>query len=187
MSLWSSHICKALQRINDYPPDSMPSYDEDAVHRTEELIKLIYQAVEDTDPSQNHRKIILNQYARRLKEGITLYNRARLKRIVDIRMKSRGMPSSEVRKMLTPLEIEFLDSYSKVLAQYSKETDIDITEPFHPPQGLNAEVIVLRDVGSIMAGDRFIFLKQNEILTLKTNVAQELEQKGFVKITEYLK
>lgn len=187
MSLWSSHICKALQRINDYPPDVMPSYDEDAVHRTEELIKLIQQAVEDTDPSQSHRKVILNQYASRLKEGITLYNRARLKRIIDIRMKTRGMPSPEVRKMLTPLEIEFLDSYSKVLAQYTKETDIDITAPFHPPQGLNAEVIVLRNVGSIMAGDNFISLKQNEILTLRTNVAQELEQKGFVKINEYLK
>lgn len=187
MSLWSSHICKALQRINDYPPDEMPSYDEDAINRTEELIKLLNQAVEDTDPSQNHRKIILNQYANRLKEGIVLYNRARLKRIVDIRMKSRGMPPPELRKMLTPLEIEFLDSYAKVLAQYSKATDIDITELFRPPQGLNAEVRVLRDVGSIMVGDNYISLKQNEILTLRANIAQELEQKGFVKITEYLK
>ena len=30
-------------------------------------------------------------------------------------------------------------------------------------------------------------VKQNEILTLRANIAQELEQKGFVKITEYLK
>lgn len=187
MTLFSSHICRALQKIRNSQPNVMPSYDEDAIHNTEELINLFNQLIEETDPSEIIRKTTLQQYANRLQEGILLYKRARLNRLTELRMNCRGMPGPEVRKMLTPSEIEFLDSYAKMLAQYSKSTDIDLTEPFRPPQGLNAEVKVLRDVGSIMAGDNFISLKKNEILTLRTNVAQELEQKGFVRITEYLK
>jgi hypothetical protein len=43
------------------------------------------------------------------------------------------------------------------------------------------------DTGSIIAGDSYASLPQNDILTLRTNVAQEPEQLGFVQITEYLK
>ena len=187
MTQWSSHICKALQKIEDCPIDSIPEYDDNAIKETEELIKLIQQAIEDTDESQQHRSIILNLYMKRLQDGILLYNRARLNRIVDISFRTVGSISPEVRKMLTPSEMEFLDSYKKSLAKYIKSVKIDPTEPFRPPQGLNAEVKVLRDVGSIMVGDNYHLLKQNDILTLRASDAQELEQHGFVKITAYLK
>ncbi|OHT04753.1 DNA replication complex GINS protein PSF1-like protein [Tritrichomonas foetus] len=187
MSLWSAHICKALQKMEDTPSDFLPPYDEDAVHNTEEIIKMMQRVIEETDESLQHRSVILKLYVERLQSGISLYNRARLNRIVEIRDKSRGIPSPEIRKNMTPHEIEFLGSYSKAVATYNKALDFDVTEPFMPPQGLNAEVKALRDAESIMAGDGYISLRQNDILTLRTNVAKELEKLGFVQITQYLK
>jgi hypothetical protein len=133
------------------------------------------------------RRVILERHAEKLQEGLDLYHRARLLRIMAIRCECRGKPGAHVRKALAPHEVEFLNAYAQALAAYTRASRFDPTAPFMPPQGLNAEVRVLRDAGSIMAGDSYVSLKQHEILTLRTNVAQELEQFGFVQITEYLK
>jgi hypothetical protein len=184
MSGWSADICKALNAHEATAPDCLPAYDEASVHRTRELMQAISQAAEE---SASGRKIVLEQYAEKLREGIDLYHRARLLRIMNIRCECRGQPGQEVRKAMAPHEVEFLNSYTQALANYTKAVGSDPTAPFRPPQGLNAAVTVVRDAGSIMAGSSYVSLKKNDIMTLRTNVAQELEQLGFVRITEYLK
>jgi hypothetical protein len=165
--------------------DSLPPYDEEAVHQTKGLVENIRQVANQS--SIPVRRIILEREAEKLQEGLDVYHRSRLLRIMHIRCECRGQPGPNVRKALAPHEVEFLNSYAKALATYTRESKTDPTAPFIPPQGLTATVKVLRDTGSIMAGDGFVPLKQNEVLTLRVNVAQELEQLGFVQITEYLK
>jgi hypothetical protein len=133
------------------------------------------------------RRLILEQYAAKLQEGLDLYHRSRLIRIMNVRCACRGPPGQHVRKSLAPHEVTFLNSYAQALAGYTRTVQIDPTAPMKPPQGLTAQVKALRDTGPIMAGDSFISLKPNEILTLRMNVARELEQLGLVQITEYLK
>jgi hypothetical protein len=185
MSGWSSSICKALQYLEDVPPDSLPLYDEESVHRTRDLVQAITHAAEDSGTPG--RRIVLEQFADKLNEGVQLYHRARLLRIMRLQSEGRGQLSPQIRKALAPHEVEFLNSYTQAIASYKKAIGFDLTAPYRPPQGLNAEVTVLRDTGSILAGSSYISLKKNDILTLRTNVAQELEQLGFVQITEYLK
>jgi hypothetical protein len=185
MTHWSAQICKALQSMQNSSPDSLPPYDEEAVHQTKGLVEMIRGAAERSEIPV--RRIILEREAEKLQEGLDLYHRSRLVRIMNIRCECRGQPGPQVRKALAPHEVEFLNSYTQALATYTRSAKLDPAAPFTPPLGLNAEVKVLRDAGSIMAGDSYVSLKQNEILTLRTNVAQELEQLGFVQITEYLK
>lgn len=186
MALWSSHVCKALQVMESAPPGILPMYDEESIHQTKQLIGAITEEADHSDENPE-RQIILRAFADRLQEGVDLYHRARLMRIMEIRCQCRGTPGKEVKQAMAPHEVAFLNSYAQALAEYTKTVGFDPTAQFRPPQGLNAEVKALRDLGSILAGGSFISLKQNEILTLRVSVAQELEQLGFVQITEYLK
>lgn len=185
MALWGSHICKALRSMENTSPATLPMYDEESVHQTKQLIEVINAASEKADIP--HRQIILKAYADRLQEGVDLYHRSRLLKIMNLRCESRGQLTPAIKRAMAPHEAEFLSKYAKILADYTKTSGFDPTTPFRPPQGLNAEVKVLKDASSIMAGDSYLSLKQNEILTLRTSVAQELEQLGFVQISEYLR
>lgn len=145
------------------------------------------QEAEVTEESLQRRVIILKQHATRLQDGIDLYHRARLLRIVSIMNKSRAPLDQNSRKALSPSELEFVNLYQQKLAAYKRNTGFEPFAPFKPPLGLNAEVKVLRDTGTILVGENFMSLNKNDILTLRTSVAQELERNGFVEIIEYLK
>lgn len=186
MALWSAHVCKALQSMESAPPGTLPTYDEESVHQTKQLIGAIMGEAENSDDNPQ-RRAILEAFAGRLEKGLDIYHRSRLNRIMEVRCQCRGTPGKDVKKAMAPHEVAFLNSYAQALAEYTKAIGYDPTAQFRPPQGLNAEVKALRDLGSIFAGGSFISLKQNEILTLRVSVAQELEQLGFVQITEYLK
>ncbi|KAH0795625.1 DNA replication complex GINS protein psf1 [Histomonas meleagridis] len=186
MSIWSADICSSLRSLQD-STGIIPPYDSNSVHKTREIISSILQEVAQTDESLQVRAIILKQHAARLQEGIDLYHRARLQRILEVMNKSRAPLDQESRKALSPSEVEFVNSYQQKLAAFKRETKFEAFAPFKPPLGLNAEVKVLREAGSIFVGDSFLSLNKNDVLTLRTNVAQELERNGFVEIIEYLK
>lgn len=190
----TSYICRALQSMQTNP-NSLPPYDEEAVNQTTELIDIMAKASEEEeDPSSqkegeiNIRKYLLRDvYVPKLINGLGIYTRSRLMRIIDIKSNTLGQLDQKVRQNLAPHEMEFLNSYTQAVAKYSRAAGFDPTKALRPPQGLNAECIVLKDAGTILAGDSYINLRQNEVLTLRTNIAQDLEQQGFVQISEYLK
>lgn len=186
MSALSADICAALRTLQE-SPDTVPQYDTVAVQKTREIIEGILQEADATDESLQRRAIILRQHATRLQDGIDLYHRARLQRIVAIMNRSRAPLDQNARQALSPPELEFVNLYQQKLAAYKRSTGYEPFAPFRPPLGLNAEVKVLRDTGTILVGESFMSLNKNDILTLRTSVAQELERNGFVEVIEYLK
>ena len=186
MASTADSICKALRSL-EIERDSLPIYDEESIQTTKNIIEALESQSEGVDSRQ--AKLMLQRYSLRLQEGINIYTRSRFSRIVELRGSTNNAISDSIKRSLSPREIDFINSYTKVVAAYKKALGFDPTVPAVPPKGLNAEVTVIKGTSddSICVGQQWMVLKENEIITLRIDSAQELESMGYVRINEYLK
>jgi len=180
MASWNSHIIKALQSLES-DTLTLPPFDEESIHETRNTIEAIKNSKDNEDGDL--ASAVLNQYSDRLQNGVDIYLKTRISRI----MKLHSENNKDYRKGLSPIENDFLSEYKSAIASLKKDLGFDPSVKCKPPKGLNAEVIVLKDVGTIPIGTSYIMLTKNEVLTVRTSVAEELEHLGLVKINEYLK
>lgn len=186
MTSTTDSICKALRSLEN-ERDGLALYDEESIQATKKMEEALLAQAEGME--QEQAQLMLKRYAGRLQEGIDIYIKTRFAKIVELKKNTQGPLSTSVRRSFSPHECEFIADYTKAIAAYKKEYDFDPTSPCRPPKGLNAEVTVIKGTGSdsICAGQQWMALKENEMLTLRIEVAQELENMGYVRINEFLK
>jgi hypothetical protein len=183
MASWSSEICKALNSLESAPQGIVPMYDEASVDKTEKLmedIRRVAEQAEDASPRQN----LLNSYADRLEEGVELYKRARLLRIMDRQFMIRG--TVEQVTALCPDEVTFLHAYKKAIARFRTEQRIDPMAPLDPPKSLITSMEAVRETGMIGVSNFCISLYPHDVLTLRRGEAQTLAGWGYVQILKDL-
>jgi hypothetical protein len=183
MASWNSDICKALNTLEVAPPGIVPMYDEASVDKTQKLVDDIRRVAEQAD-DDSARQILLNQYADRLGEGIELYKRARLLRIMERQFLMRG--ALEPPTALAPEEVTFLNAYRRAIARFRADQKIDPMAPFDPPKSLITSMEAVRETGMIGVSDFCISLYPHDVLTLRRTEAQTLAGWGYVQILKDL-
>ena len=186
MANTTDNISKALRSLEN-EKDGLALYDDESIQASVSILNALKEQQEGVDSKE--AKLMLQRYQMRVQEGVDIYIRTRFSKIVEMKEKIQGPFSQSIRRSFSPAESEFLSDYTKAVAAYKKEYGFDPTSPCRPPKGLNAEVTVIKGTGSdsICAGQQWMALKENEILTLRIEVAQELENMGYVRINEFLK
>lgn len=187
MSTWTSNIYKALKSLtfNEFEVNTLSQYDFDAVCKTNDICRQIDIEIDrQKDPEAI---LALKLYSKRLKDGLNLYTRTRLLKIMDLKGNIRGQLPQHIKKSLSQQEVEFLSEYRSAVSVYSRELDFDPSAGCCPPKGLNVSCTALKNAESIMVGENCMTLKKGSTLELRAQEAIELESLGLVRIEEYIR
>lgn len=186
MTETSRFIMKALRSLES-EKDGMPPYDIESIRETKNIIEAL-EIQKNTETLFSSQQF-LGRCAIRLQEGINVYTKARFARIMELKSKSRGPLKTEYKRNFSPAESDFLSDYIKATSVYYKEYGFDPSQDLRTPKGLIAECVVIKGTGNdpINIGGNWVVLKENEIITLRVQDAEEYENLGYIRINEFYK
>ena len=112
---------------------------------------------------------------------INRYNR--LDKVKDLWWESGTVISEDMKENLSSHEVEFFESYDKLLGSYMDEIDINLAADQNPPKQLFVEVRALQDYGEVLTDTGVVNLKKNTVHFLRRSDAELLIRQGVLEQT----
>jgi len=88
-----------------------------------------------------------------------------------------------MKENLSSHEVEFFESYDKLLGSYMDEIDINLAADQNPPKQLFVEVRALQDYGEVLTDTGVVNLKKNTVHFLRRSDAELLIRQGVLEQT----
>lgn len=105
----------------------------------------------------------------RIKRCCCSYVEVRKQKLKALRWKYYGMPPEEVRKNLSPEELEWIKNYSRMVSEYQLgfgQNGLNLMLHTNPPRNLQVQVKVLKDYGECETSDGTVInLKKNAFVS----------------------
>eukprot|EP00483_Globobulimina_turgida_P002954 UN02959 len=116
----------------------------------------------------------------RNKRILCAYHRYRADVLEDHRWEKGPTLTEFARNKISPYEESYFENYNKLLHEYIRDIDIDITSNLQPPKELNLEVQVRENVGDIQTSTGSMNLLMNTRHYGQVNDVETLLRNGQV-------
>ncbi|GAB0096774.1 DNA replication complex GINS protein PSF1-like [Sergentomyia squamirostris] len=187
---------KSLELIKDLSrnTDSIPTFRDDTIREvlveTQEIFNANSRDARICSATNNQQLLPILSFRHaaleRNKRCLLAYLYNRLERIRDMRWQGGPTIPEHVKGSLCEPEIQWFNSYNKLLAKYMKSIGdgqgIDITCDMNPPKSLFIEVRCLEDYGKFELDDgEVVFLKKNNQHYLPRIQVEPLIKQGILQ------
>uniref|UniRef100_A0A914C4M0 DNA replication complex GINS protein PSF1 n=1 Tax=Acrobeloides nanus TaxID=290746 RepID=A0A914C4M0_9BILA len=196
----------AMSLINDLIlyQDSIPPYKDEVVKKCAKQIEELYQANYDDilamrsklDSSSSSASSIHDDPKMQLcrarqnciehiKRLCLTYLTVRLDRLKSLRWKHGGLLPFKIKNNLSPSETEWLNGYSRMLAEFQQsigDNGVNLFGHIHPPKSLHIHVRALSDYGEFELSDgTTIILKKNSLHYIPREDCDTLLKQGILE------
>mmetsp|Transcript_48906 Transcript_48906/g.43847 ORF Transcript_48906/g.43847 Transcript_48906/m.43847 type:complete len:204 (+) Transcript_48906:48-659(+) len=175
----------------------LPQYDADGnnkvVQETKELYEKMHNtllAAKDVDTNKPEAyaiscSVIVHHHAiMRNKRILCAYHRYRSDVLEDHRWEKGPILTEFARNKINPHEELYFENYNKLLNEYIRDIDVDITSNLTPPKELKQEIAVIENVGDVQTSNGPMNLLRNTRLLANVNDVETLIRNGQVVKTK---
>jgi len=177
----------------------LPQYDSDGVRKVIDEINELYRKIHATlmaakgvDTSEPEARaiscsvVVHHNALLRNKRILCAYHRYRMDVLEDNRWEKGPLLSDFARNKLSSQEQLYFENYSKLLNEYMRDIDVEITANLAPPKELKQEITVVANVGDVQTSSgSSMQLLRNTRQFVNVNDVETLLRNGHVVKTKH--